>query len=210
MLMTIDDEGSVDITQLAGRAPVAIRSTHVEIGDSRLDLRTSPAVAGLVLGLSVPDPLRCEHAGQPVLLDVDSLAIVDDHPTLARGRAVVRSLQSQAATQGLTTPDHVLTAPDDPLLESCLALLEIGARWRARWMPDMTRPEQIVRLHAAGMAQVFMNSDARRSAMRQPSSVRTNRSANSPTTWRSLGTMPNVTSGSSDRVPATISTTVVA
>jgi hypothetical protein len=31
-------------------------------------------------------------------------------------------------------------------------LLEIGARWRARWTPDLSRPDEFVRLHAAGRA----------------------------------------------------------
>ena len=89
-------------------------------------------------------------AASPVVVDVDTLAIVDDHPELARGQAIVRSLQSQAASQGLTAPDFVLTAPGDAALDGCTSILEIGARWRGRWTPDISQPEQSVRLHAAG------------------------------------------------------------
>ena len=212
VLLTIDHGGGVDIVdvvQLAGRTPVASAASHVDVGDSRLDLGTRSHVAGLVLGVTVPDPLD-GGGGEPVLLDVDALGIVDVHPELARGLAIVRSLHSQAATQGVTAPAYVLTAPGDPAIDECTAVLEIGARWRARWTPDVSQPAHSIRLHAAGVSQVFMNSDARRSAIRQPSSVRSNRSANSPTVWCSLGTIPNVTSGSSVRVPATISTAVVA
>ena len=141
-----------------------------------------------------------------MLLDRDSLAIVDHHPQLARAGAILRSLESQADALGLTPPACLLAAPDDPALDEHTAVLAIGARWRGRF----TCGGQSVRLHAAGMSQVFMNSEPRRSAINQPSSVRSKRSANSPTAWCALGITPNVTSGASDRVPETISTVVVA
>jgi hypothetical protein len=182
VLLTIDDEGGFDVVQLAGRTLVASAASHIDVGDSRLDVGSRPQVAGLVLGATLPDPLGGRQGGEPVLLEVDALGIVDDHPELARGLAIVRSLRSQAVRHGLTAPDHVLTAPDDPALDYCSAILEIGARWRARWTPDTSRPEHSLRLHAAGSAQVSISNDARRSAIRQPSSsVRSNRSANSPT-----------------------------
>ena len=84
--------------------------------------------------------------GEPVVVDVDTLAIVDDHPELARGDAIVRSLHAQAARQGLTVPAFVLTAPDDPALDGCPSILELGARWRARWTPDVSQPHVAVRL----------------------------------------------------------------
>ena len=209
VLLHIDDEGPADVVQLAGRTPVATLATHVEIGDSRLDVGSRSRLTGLVLGVTLPDPLD-GGGGEPVVVDVDTLAIVDANPELARGEAVIRSLHAQAARQGFTVPAFVLTSPDDPALDGCTSILELGARWRARWTPDVSKPEHSLRLHAAGMSQVVMNSDARRSAIRQPSSVRSKRSANSPTVWCSLGTIPNVTSGSSERVPATINTVVVA
>ena len=73
-------------------------------------------VAGLVLGVTVPDLLG-DGGGEPVVLRVDSLAIVDDHPELARGHAILRSLHAQAEQRGLTTPAHLLTAPGDPALD---------------------------------------------------------------------------------------------
>lgn len=208
VLLEIGRDGDFDVLQLAGRTPVATGTSHIDVGDSRLDLGSRSPVTGLVLGVTTPDPLE-GGGGEVVLLEVDALGIVDVHPDLAHGLAIVRSLHSQAASQGVTAPAFVLTAPGDPAIDECTAVLEIGARWRARWTPDVSQPHSI-RLHAAGVSQVFMNSDARRSAIRQPSPVRSNRSANSPTVWCSLGTIPNVTSGSSVRVPATISTVVVA
>ena len=210
VLLEIHDHGRVDVVQLAGRVPVATSRSYVELGDTRLDLVPPSPVAGLMIGLTLPDPMGGRLGGEPVVLDGDVMAVVDDHPELARGEAVVRSLRSQAAAQGLTTPAYVLTAPGDPALEGCPAILQMGARWRAHWTPDVSQPQHALRLHAAGTSQVFITSDARRSAIRQPSAVRTNVSANSPTVWRSLGTTPNVASGSSEREPDTISTTVVA
>ena len=148
VLLHIDDEG-VDVVQLAGRTPVATLATHVEIGDSRLDLGSRSRVTGLVLGVTVPDPLD-GGGGEPVVVDVDTLAIVDTDPALARGDAIIRSLHAQAARQGFTVPTFVLTAPDDPALDGCPSILELGARWRARWTPDVSQPHVAVRLHVAG------------------------------------------------------------
>jgi hypothetical protein len=195
-LLEVSEHG-VEIVQLAGRLPVRVSTTHLEIGDSRVDLRPPAAAIGIVLGVTICDPLT-GGGGEPVIVAADSLAIVDDHPEFARARSVVRSLASQAEMLGLTIPAHVISAPGDPVLDDHPAVLEIGTRWRARW----TLQGVSTRLHAAGMSQVFMNSEARRSAIFQPSSVRSKRSANSPTRY--------VTSGSPDRAPATISTVVVA
>jgi hypothetical protein len=150
VLLTIEHEGGVDVVQLAGRTPVASAVSHIDVGDSRLDLGSPSQMTGLVLGVTVPDPLD-GGGGEPVLLEVDALGIVDVHPELARGLAIVRSLHAQAASQGLTVPAFVITVPDDPALEDCTAMLELGARWRARWTPDVSRPERSIRLHAAGM-----------------------------------------------------------
>lgn len=208
LLLDIDDEDRFEVVQLAGRMSVDVSTTHVEIGDSRINLCPTGShpthVAGLVLGVTVADPL-CGGGGEPVVFESDSLAIVDEHPDLSGANAIVRSLASQAAALGLTVPAHVAASPDDPVLDGHPAILEVGARWRAR----LTCGDQSVRLHAAGMRQVFMNSDARRSAILQPSAVRSKRSANSPTAWCGLGMTPNATS-SSDWVPATINTVVVA
>ncbi len=217
LVLDIGDTGLINVVQLAGRVPIVVATDRLEFGDSRLRLASNSVSRdrgpGLVLGVTVEMPLG-SAGGAPVLLDVDRLTMVDDHLDLARGQAIVRSLFSQAAAQGLTAPGCLLTGPGDPALDACESVLELGARWRARW----TTHDQSVRLHAAGAiprhnegpGQVFMNSEAWRSAILQPSSVRTNRSANSPTVWRGLGTTPNVASGSSERVPATISTVVVA
>ena len=148
VLLTIDEEG-LGVVQLAGRTPIAIASGHTDVGDSRLEFGTRSQVAGLVLGVTVPDPLD-GGGGVRVVVDVDALAIVDADPELDRGQAIVRSLHSQAASQGLTVPDVVLTAPGDAALEGCTSILEIGARWRARWTPDISQPQLSVRLHAAG------------------------------------------------------------
>jgi hypothetical protein len=162
-LLEISDDG-VDLVQLAGRLPVRVATAHVEIGDSRLELRPPATPIGVVLGITICDPLT-GVGGEPVVLDVDSVAIVDDNAEFARSRAIARSLASQADALGLTTPRCVLAAPGDPLLDDHPAILEIGARWRARWtVRDVSK-----RLHAAGMCQVFTNSDARRSAIFQPS-----------------------------------------
>ena len=148
VLLTIDDEGGCRRLQLAGRMPVAVGGEHV---DSAIRDSTRPRLpaTGLVLGVTVPDPLG-GGGGEPVVLHVDSLAIVDDHPDLARGQAIVRSLNSQATQQALTGPAHLLTAPGDPALEGCTSILEIGPRWRARWTPDASLPQHSMRLHAAG------------------------------------------------------------
>jgi hypothetical protein len=153
VLLTIDHEGVVNVVQLAGRTPVATSASQIDVGDSRLDLGSRSHVAGLVLGVTVADPLGSGQGGEAVLLEIDALGIVDDHPDLARGQAIVRSLHSQAARQGLTPPAHVLTAPGDPAIEGCTAVLEIGARWRARWTPDVSSPEHSIRLHVAGSAE---------------------------------------------------------
>jgi len=151
VLLEIDRHGDFDVLQLAGRTPVATAASHIDVGDSRLDLRTRSRVAGLVLGVTVPDPLD-GGGGEPVLVEVDALGIVDVHPELARGLAIVRSLHSQAAEQGRTVPPCMIAMPDDPGLEDCTALLELGARWRGRWTPDVSLPHLAVRLHAAGMS----------------------------------------------------------
>jgi len=155
LLLTIDEQGLLDVVQLAGRMPLAMgcaSASYIDVGDSRLDLRPACPAGGLVLGVTVPDPLG-GGGGEPVVLRVDSLAIVDGHPELARGHAIVRSLRSQAEQHGLTAPAHLLTAPDDPALDGCPSILEIGARWRGRWTPDTSQPQYSVRLHAAGLAE---------------------------------------------------------
>ena len=151
VLLEIDRHGDFDVLQLAGRTPVATGASHIDVGDSRLDLGSRPPVTGLVLGVTAPDLLE-GGGGEPVLLGVDALAIVDVHPDLARGEAIVRSLHSQAAAQGLTVPQCTIAMPDDPGLEDCTALLELGARWRGRWTLDVSQPHLAVRLHAAGMS----------------------------------------------------------
>ena len=150
VLLEIDCEGGVDVVQLAGRAPVAIAASHIDLGDSRLELGSGSHVAGLVLGVTVADPLGNGQGGEPVSLEVDTLGVVDDHPDLQRGLAIVRSLHAQAARQGLTVPACVLTAPDDPAFDGCTSILEIGARWRGRWTPHVSQPHLSVRLHVAG------------------------------------------------------------
>ena len=155
VLLTIDEQGRLDIVQLAGRMPLAMgcaAASYVDVGDSRLDLRPRRPASALVLGVTVPDSLG-GGGGEPVVLGVDSLAIVDDHPELARGHAIVRSLRSQAERHGLTAPAHLITAPDDPALEGSPSILEIGARWRGRWTPDVSQPQYSVRLHGAGLAE---------------------------------------------------------
>jgi hypothetical protein len=152
VLLTIDDEGGVDVMQLAGRTPIATAASHMDVGDSRLEFGARSQAAGLVLGVTVPDALD-GGGGEPVIVDVDTLAIVDADPERARGQAIVRSLQSQAAREGLTAPGVVLTAPDESPLEGCTSILELGARWRARWTPDISQPEHSIRLHVAGRAK---------------------------------------------------------
>jgi hypothetical protein len=91
------------------------------------------------------------HDGLPILVDIDAtpvLGLVDELVGRPRARAVARSLTHQAQN-GF---ELVVAAPNDPALEACHAVLEIGARWRARWTPDVNRPGQVIRLHAAGMA----------------------------------------------------------
>ena len=131
------------------RSPPA--ASHIDVGDSRLDLGSRSQVTGLVLGVTVPDPLD-GGGGEPVVVDVDTLAIVDAHPELARGQAIVRSLHSQAASQGLTVPASRAHSTGDAALDGCTSILELGARWRARWTPDVSQPEHSVRLHVAGMS----------------------------------------------------------
>ncbi|HEX6659204.1 MAG TPA: FHA domain-containing protein [Ilumatobacter sp.] len=149
VLLEIDRDGDFDVLQLAGRTPVATGASHVDVGDSRLDLGSRSHVTGLVLGVTAPDPLE-GGGGEPVVVDVDTLAIVDADPELADGEAIVRSLHAQAARQALTVPAFMLTAFDDPALDGCTSILELGARWRARWTPDVSQPHLSVRLHVAG------------------------------------------------------------
>jgi hypothetical protein len=234
ILVDVGGDGAVEVTQLAGRAPVivdgecadgrtAVRRV-VEVGDSRLELKSQPAetdpppAAPLVLA-ECPDPVaalseaagvrrrlhvhraagpgvslgvgtvrlpielvdvtggfavelhalltRAEwHEGLPVLVDVEGrsvIGLVDDHPGQPRARAVARSIAHQTRSGHQTAPgcqrigdqngvELVIAAPGEPVLERCTALLEIGARWRARWTPDLDRPDEFVRLHAAGRA----------------------------------------------------------
>jgi hypothetical protein len=152
VLLTIGDEGGVDVVQLAGRTAVATATRHVDVGDSRFEFGAGSHVAGLVLGVTVPDPLE-GGGGEPVVVDVATLAIVDADPEFARGHAIVRALNSQAEQQGLTAPAYLLTAPGDPALDGCTSILEIGPRWRGRWTPDVSQPGHSVRLHAAGVSK---------------------------------------------------------
>ena len=192
LLLDVDHADRFDALQLAGRVPIAVAADHVQVGDSRIHVtrtcESDPGLAApdrphsgsrrrLALGVRVATLLE-PGEGEPVFLDTDSLVIVDDHPELARAHAIVRSLGSQAAAMGLTAPDCLLTVPDDLTVHDHPTVLEIGARWRARLM----RADESIRLHAAGRSpRSYMNTDARRSAILQPSSVRSNRSANSPT-----------------------------
>ena len=148
VLLNVDERGGIDVVQLAGRTPVATCASHIDVGDSRLDFGSRPHVTGLLLGVTVPDGLD-RGGGEPVVIDVDTLAIADPDPELARGEAIFRSLHAQ----GLTVSACVITVPDDPSLDGCTAILELGARWRARWTPDVSQPERSVRLHAAGRAK---------------------------------------------------------
>jgi hypothetical protein len=91
------------------------------------------------------------HDGLPVLLDADRhtvIGLVDDFPGQPRARAIARSITHQGANE----VHLVIGGPGDPDLEACDGLLEVGARWRARWTPDVDRPVDFVRLHAAGRA----------------------------------------------------------
>jgi hypothetical protein len=91
------------------------------------------------------------HDGLPVLLNADRhtvIGLVDDLPDQPRARAIARSITHQTAN-GVHL---VIGGPGDPDLEACDGLLEVGARWRARWTPDVDRPVDFVRLHAAGRA----------------------------------------------------------
>lgn len=116
-------------------------------------------------------------AGVRVLVDLarsdrEIVAIVDLAGTRC-GHAVVRSIRRQLASAGASTPDAdrtlvvthdprirvagdeqatvlVLLEGQTPVPEACTAVLELGARWRARWIPDTGHPDDVVRLHAAG------------------------------------------------------------
>ena len=139
VVLDVADDGTFDVVQLAGRVSITVASNYFEVGNSRIAMGARPAASDLVLGVTV-ESLGTE-GGVQVPLTADSLAIVGDH-----GDAVIRSLESQAAELGITTPRFVLAAPDDPILDGFPAVLEIGARWRGR----LTTPDQTVRLHLAG------------------------------------------------------------
>ena len=55
-LLEIDEDG-VELVQLAGRLPVRVATTHLEIGDTRLDLSPPATASGLVMGVTICDPL---------------------------------------------------------------------------------------------------------------------------------------------------------
>ena len=140
VLLTIDHEGGSTSSNSRGEHRSQPRRVTWMSATRGSSLGTRSQVAGLVLGVTVPDPLD-GGGGEPVVVDVDTLAIVDDHPELARGQAIVRSLQLTGGKQGLTAPDCVLTAPGDPALDDCTSILEIGARWRAPLDTDVSQPE---------------------------------------------------------------------
>ena len=160
LVLDVDVDGRFDVVQLAGRVPIVVAEGHLAVGDSQIHLTTncvsdpgliardrshSVSGHGLELGVRVGTLLE-PGDGEPVFLTSDSLVIVDDHPDLARAHAIVRSLDSQAAALRIAAPACLLTAPGDLVLDECEAILEIGARWRARLM----RADESIRLHAAG------------------------------------------------------------
>ena len=143
-------------------------SSAVSLGVGALRLPIDLVDDGAALALDVQALLtRAEwHDGLPVLIELDAtrvIGLVDDHPDHPRARAVARSLTHQTRSGHHLAADAqpdgdqngvelVVAAPGDAGLERCDALLEIGARWRARWTPDVSRPDQLIRLHAAGLA----------------------------------------------------------
>ena len=160
-------------------------------------------MAGLVLGVTVPIPWKVAAASRWCLVSTrwrSSTTIQSSH---AVGRSPARSAHrpQSSASQPLTRA----RTPGDPALDDCTSILEIGARWRARWTPDVSQPQHSVRLHAAGassnpvhVASVAGTGDERdmnecalvhhqRPAAfgDPPAFVRcsTNRSANSPTRY---------------------------
>jgi hypothetical protein len=160
-------DGRLAVMQLTGRLPVivdgdpagpgsAVVTRSIEIGDSRLDVvppsgSPDPALAWVSLGVTVADgPAR--HVG--LAPDPTSvIGIVDLDRSPSRAGAVARSILVQVlGNDPLAQPELVLAAPGDESLGRCTAMLEIGARWRGRWTPDVAKPSEVVRLHVAGVA----------------------------------------------------------
>ena len=136
------------------------------VGTVRLAIDLIGDAAGLSLELQALLARAEWHDGLPVLVDLDAvpmIGLVDDHPGHPRARAIARSIahqtrsghQSAAGYQQIGDENGfgvVVAGPGDPELERCTGLLELGARWRARWTPDLSLPDEFVRLHAAGRA----------------------------------------------------------
>jgi hypothetical protein len=87
------------------------------------------------------------HDRMPILLDGERppvIAVVDCEPGSGRGESVARRLTSAGHSAV-----RLLTAGEATPAE-CTAMLEVGARWRGRWTPDLASPEVSLRLHVAG------------------------------------------------------------
>ena len=176
-LLDVSADGSVELVQLAGRTPVSVDgqpvgagriAASIEVGDSRIELvdtadlidvtRCDDIRAVVAIGVAIQPVLEraARQPGLPVLFDVAVpglvVGIVDTDPRLERARSVARSIAAQLARRAVSDvmPELVLAAPGDPSLDAATALLEISARWRGRWNPDVTMPESATRLHVAG------------------------------------------------------------
>jgi hypothetical protein len=164
LLLAVAEDGGIALLQLAGRVAALVdgepafagawrrAERSIEVGDSRLELAgTGDRLAGsLELGI------RVDAVSERVTLATTEgtlVGIADSGPGLERARAVERSITSQVLRIGsmAAMPGLVLGVPDDRRLDACTALLEVGARWRGRWTPDISDPGAAVRLHVAGV-----------------------------------------------------------
>ena len=129
------------------------------IGSVRLDLRLVDGGGDVIDPASLPlDVQRLVVAaewqhGLPVVFEPGGeavLGIVDHEPGRRRAEAAARSLTARLTAGSHSPPTLVVLEPGEPAPADCTALLEVGARWRGRWTPDLTRPEDSTRLHVAG------------------------------------------------------------
>jgi hypothetical protein len=141
------DGGAVVVTQLAGRVPIVVDGTAIggcsapvgewfEVGDTRLALG-APSVSGVgVIGVEVASGrafcVPVAH-GCPVGVVIDVACA--QHATVAE--AVLAAVDGNA----------VIAAAGSPALDECGAIVELGARWRARVTIDRSRPLDIARVH---------------------------------------------------------------
>lgn len=145
--LVVDRGGAVTLTQLAGRAPLMVDGEPVrhgragvlrwfEVGATRVAVGSPPHLPHDAIGVAVANgaPVTLRRCAGPVGVAVDDRCA--DHAAMV---AAVRIALGGTAV--------IVGSAGAAELDGCVALIELGARWRARVTADLAHPLDIVRVH---------------------------------------------------------------